>query len=170
MSDKIKIGDSGWWKEPLESVKRKTITSNFELGLQYLYRWMSLMGVLPIERESKCRLCQHIFRASLFSLVMIIHCWMVVHVSINARNVSVSYANGISTAASSWNFVIDNINYGTYVIGIFGFLLLIIRPMRWQDLTYPFLLLEENLKTTDIYSECRRFTAYAIIYNVTSVC
>lgn len=148
------------------SIKEGSITLNS--SLDSLRKWMKLIGVpLPPVTGSFNPFSQFIC-AIFFTVVLLIHLWLVFHTSFNARTVSVSYSNGISTTASSWNFIIDSINFAMYVISGHVFMLFLTRPKTWKDLINSLKILEDQ-DTINIYRKCRQFTFHAIVYVISSV-
>lgn len=146
---------------------KQVIDNHLDLSLQHLTRWMGLLGIAPPSSFNPRFNC--FLRFFSFLLVVSIHIWLVVHISLNARNVSVSYVRQISTTTTSWTFIIDNLNLAMYVVGGHVFLLFLTRPKTWKEFTVSFKLLEDNLSTRNIYLRCRRQTVNAIIYISVSV-
>lgn len=148
------------------SIKESSI--NLNSSLDSLRKWMKLLGVpMPPVTGSFSPFSQFI-RFFFFTLILLIQLWAIIHTSLNAKNVSVSYANGISTAASSWNFIIDSINFAMHIIGGHVFMLFLTQPKTWENLTNSLKILEDQ-DTVDIYQKCRQFTFHAIAYVISSV-
>lgn len=144
-------------------------TSNLNLSLKAITTWLSFIAIPPPPVSGSSRQLIQFLRIFSLLFVLIVHFTLVVHVFLNARNVSLTYTRGISTTASSWNFIIDNINWAMYVVGGHVFLLFLTRPKTWTDLINSFNLLEDNLKTPDILSKCRRVSVQLIVYIICSV-
>lgn len=156
-------------KQQRQSKLPADTTNSLNWNLEYLNKWMSLIGCsLPTEEKtSKRKLLSGLFKFFWFSYDVIIQMWIVAHIVSNAKFVSATYiTESYSTTVTSWNFIIDNLNLSVYVVFGHGFLLFLTRPSTWLPIKNSFKLLEESLATIDIYPKCRRFTVKAIIYIV----
>lgn len=152
------------------STETKNLSKNFIWSLKPLTRFMYLIGVpLPLTDDKSSRPWRKLLTAVFFVVVVLIHLWLVVHVSLHARDISVSYASRVSSSATSWNFIIDNLNWAMYIVGGHSFLLFLTKPEIWKDLSDSFKSLEGNLAKLDIYPQCRRVTVHLLTYNVVSV-
>lgn len=144
----------------------KDIEKNFLWSLEPITRVIGLIGISRPLVDG--HLLRPFSRAFSFLLVASIQFGLVIHIFQNAKNVSKSYIMGV-TSASSWNFIIDNLNLAFYTIGGNIVLLMLTRPRTWQNLIKSFELLEKNLTTREIYPKCRQISVKAVIYIFVSV-
>ena len=150
-------------------IKKREILKNFIWSLEPIVKIMGLTGISSPIIDGHFSWFTHFKRAFSFLLVASIQSSLVIHIFLNARNVSNSYIAGISTTALSWNFIIDNLNVAFYTMGGNYFLLMLTRPKTWIKLVKSFKQLEMNLPAPEIYPECRKVGVKSIVYITISV-
>lgn len=171
MTSKFKVAPTD-----LQSIRNRTISNKpgktpyrFNWALDHLEKWMWFVGVAPQRVGKRCTLLNDFVCGVRFLVVIVILSSLVLHSVFNARSVTETYVNDISNTLS-WNFIIDNLTYATYVIGVNGFLIYLTRSKTWAKLVSSFTTLEETLSPTfNIYKKCRKFSIYVILYTITTV-
>ena len=89
---------------------KRVILKNYTWSLEPIVKVIGLMGISSPIIDGHFSCFTHFKRAFSFLLVASIQSSLLIHIFLNATNVSNSYIEGISTTALSWNFIIDNLN------------------------------------------------------------
>lgn len=166
MACKVKVQPSieNSVKEKLSDEKN---FKNLSWSLKPLTNWMNFLGVAVPSSDLGSNVTgwlSYSYHYFVFILVLLINFWMLVHIFLNAKNVSSAYSNQTSNNTLSWNFIIDTIN--TAVCSVFAHIsvLALTKPGTWEKLLNSLKTLEKYDSTASIYPKCREVAGRLLVY------